>query len=486
MSHGDHKEPNEFSQKIRNEGKAGFGAGPWSDPAKIGVKTRPAVMPPGNNRTRPAAAPVRPDKPTPCRLGDRILTGLAILSLGMLITGAMGAYLSYDAHPVATATRGEIDSSAGPPESPDSRFVDLERRLKQLDDSYSERFHSLETKIAQTVDPYEARLTKVESRLEAPGEPDAARTEDPGIPQAQFDASGYEARLTALENRLEQDYAPYYAELRDLENRMGQGYASYEARLREIEGRLMQVQIPYEQRLQALEQRLIYASARLDHLSAEMDSLIDNNTAVIEASAAMQADPPTALPVASPRIVPAGNAASQPSMENAATADTSPEDPGAPASHEVARAAGSRQPTAIAQHMPPTGKSTPVVTDVAETGVMIAPGPQIDIAQAEAPRTHTGPVEAARELRQESPPRQAGTGDWIINLASYASESIAARKLADFRRKGVTAEQSVASVNGKTIYRVRITGFDTRKAATVRAESIRQQLGLKETWITRQ
>ena len=58
--------------------------------------------------------------------------------------------------------------------------------------------------------------------------------------------------------------------------------------------------------------------------------------------------------------------------------------------------------------------------------------------------------------------------------------------LADFERKGVNAEQAVASVNGKTIYRVRISGFDTRKAATVRAKSIRQQLGLKDTWITRQ
>jgi SPOR domain len=486
MSHRDHKEPNEFSQKMRHEGKAGFGAGPWSNPAKIGVKTRPAVMPPGNNRTRPGSPPVQPDKNAPCRLGDRILTGLAIMSLGMLITGTMGAYLSYDSQREATTTRSEIVASAGHLESPDARFVELERKLTQLDDLYSERFHSLETNIAQTVDPYEARLTKVESRLEGSGDPDAARPQDSEIPQAPFNAASYDARLTTLENRLDQDVAPYHAELRDMENRMGQGYASFEARLREIEGRLMQIQIPVEQRLQAMEQRLIYASARLDHLSAEMDSLIDNNTTMIEARAALQADPPAALSVAAPRIVPVDNAASQSSMEIAATADTSFDNPVAPASNEVVRAARSQQSTAIAQHMPPTGKSMAVMTEVPETGVMIAPSPRIDIAQAEAPRTHARPVETAREVRQESPPRQTGTGDWVINLASYASESIAARKLADFGRKGVTAEQSVASVNGKTIYRVRITGFDTRKAARDRAESIRQQLGLKETWITRQ
>jgi hypothetical protein len=270
---------------------------------------------------------------------------------------------------------------------------------------------------------------------------------------------------------------------------MGQGYASYEARLREIEGRLMQIQIPYEQRLQALEQRLIYASARLDHLSAEMQSLIDNHTAIIEASAAMQADPPAALPVAAYRDVRAENSVSQsfqpPPWENTAAADTDSGLPAAPAPESMPNgAAGSPASTATAQDVPPTGESTPVMTEVPADDVTIA-APTV-IAHAEAAQTQARPVETAREILEENPSQQTGTGDWVINLASYASESIAARKLADFESKGVAAEQSVASVNGKTIYRVRITGFDTRKAATVRANSIRQQLGLKETWITRQ
>jgi hypothetical protein len=413
----------------------------------------------------------------------------------MLITGAMGAYLSYDSPRVATTTRSESVASAGLSESPDSRFLLLERKLTQINDLYGERLHSLETKIAQTVDPYEARLTKVETRLEASGDPAAARPRDTEIPQVQFNASSYEARLSTLENRLEEAYAPYHAELREMENRMGQGYASYEARLREIEGRLMQIQIPYEQRFQALEQRLIYASARLDHLSAEMDSLIDNNTAIIEASAAMQADPPAAQPVAASRDVPADKdyAASQSPESAAAKENTAvagifsgsrvapaPE----PTPNEATRTAESQASTATARHMPQTDESTPGMTKNPEGDEMLAP-PTV-IAHAEAPQTQARPVETAREVRQESPPHQTGTGDWVINLASYASESIAARKLADFESKGVTAEQSVASVNGKTIYRVRITGFDTRTAATVQAKSVRQQLGLKETWVTRQ
>ena len=491
MSHRDHKEPNAFSQKIRHQGKAGFGAGPWSDPAKIDVTARPAVMPPGTNRPRPGSQPVQPGKRTPCFLGDRILTGLAILSLGMLIVGAMGAYLSHDSQRVATTTRSE---SIGLQETPDTRFVDLETRLTQLNDLYRERFHSLESRIAQAIDPYEARLTQVERRLDTSGDTGAVRSQATGTRPEQFNASSYEARLTAIENRLDQADAPYQAELREMENRMGQGYASYNARLREIENRLMQIQVPYEQRLQALEQRLIYASARLDYLSSEMESLI-NTTGVIEASAALQANPPAALPVAASREAPTDNAGSprlQPpsSMENAAVTDTDSGNPVAPApesaSNAVASSALSPTPAETIPDRQATGEPMAVLTETPKAVGMITPPSQTEIAQADTPQTQARPVEAPREIRQENPPRQTGTGAWVINLASYTSESIAAQKLADFGRKGVTAEQTVASVNGKTIYRVRITGFDTHKAATVRAKSIQQQLGLKETWITRQ
>jgi hypothetical protein len=499
MSHRDHKEPNDFTQKMRNEGKAGFGAGPWSNPAKIGVKAQPAVVPPGNSRTRSGAPPpARPGKHAPCRLGDRILTGLAIMSLGMLIVGAMGAYLSNDSQHVATTTHSEYPAPAGLPESTDARFMELERRLTQVNDVYGERLHSLETEMEQTVEPYNARLTKVESRLESSGDSGAERLRDPGIPLEQFNASRYEARLATLENRLEQAVTPYHAELRDMENRMGQGYANYEARLREMENRLMQIQVPVEQRLQALEQRLIYASARLDYLSSEMESLI-NNTAVIEASATLQASPPAALPVAAPRDVPVDGAGPQwlaPSTvtvntEVAATAREADTDgPIAPAANTPTNgtvpSTDSQTPIDTVPDMPETGGSTADTTPVAEADEVIATAPQTVIAQAEATQTQARPVESAREMRGDNPPGQAATGDWVINLASYASESIAARKLADFSRKGVTAEQTVATVNGKTIYRVRVAGFDTRKSAMDRAEKIRQQLGLKDTWITRQ
>jgi cell division protein FtsN len=146
----------------------------------------------------------------------------------------------------------------------------------------------------------------------------------------------------------------------------------------------------------------------------------------------------------------------------------------------------SPEPVDIVPVRPATDESITVTTDTPKNDGMIALPTQTGIAQADPPQAQARPAETARKIRQENPPPQTGSSNWVINLASYASESIAAQKLADFGRKGIDAEQSVASVNGKTIYRVRVAGFDTRKAATRRAETIRQELGLKETWITRQ
>jgi len=528
MSQRSHTETSDFSQKMRHQGKAGFGAGPWTEPETIEIKARATTPPQTPERVRKAPAPGRDDKHPPCRLGDRILTSLAILSLGMLIVGALGAYLSNDSQRVAATPTG---NGLAPPAlaraDSDARYRELEARLTELNERYGQRLHTLETKVEQTVDPYEARLARLESRLETSGNPPADELRNSGDTTASFDTRMFEARLAAIESHLQEPYAPFQAALRDLENRMGQGYASYDARLREMESRLMQVQIPYEQRLQALEQQLIYASARLDYLSAEMKTLMDDNAALVQASATLEHDPPAALPpepAASPWTATDTNPVTGPlaiapdTMPATTQTESVPgpaaETSAAPATEPVASArdatqAADTQPatmpmpaTEAADPLPdsPPDDSVPPPTsenpgDAGGPATDATAGPETGaapatltppIAEVEAALTPPAPTgTAASEVDRGNPPASAGNGDWTINLASYASESIATRKLADFKRKGVSAEQTVATVNGKTIYRVCITGFDTRKSAVERAETVRDQLGLKETWITR-
>jgi hypothetical protein len=78
-----------------------------------------------------------------------------------------------------------------------------------------------------------------------------------------------------------------------------------------------------------------------------------------------------------------------------------------------------------------------------------------------------------------------GQGDWVINLASYTSPAFVRKKQAEFVRAGVTVEQAQAVVKGRTVYRLRVPGFETFEAASARAAGIRAQPGLRDTWITR-
>ena len=102
-----------------------------------------------------------------------------------------------------------------------------------------------------------------------------------------------------------------------------------------------------------------------------------------------------------------------------------------------------------------------------------APVPSI-IPKTAPPETPVTPVKPRRE------------GDWVINLASYKNRSYAARKQAEFAGKGVAVEQVRAEVRGKVVYRLRVPGFGTSRAANLEAEVIRNKLGLSDTWIARQ
>jgi cell division septation protein DedD len=86
---------------------------------------------------------------------------------------------------------------------------------------------------------------------------------------------------------------------------------------------------------------------------------------------------------------------------------------------------------------------------------------------------------------ETSPPPAARSGGWVINLGSYSNKQVADRMLAGFRQQDIDAEQVRAVVNDRTLYRVRITGFDTRQAAIRHAESLQGTLDIGDVWIMR-
>jgi hypothetical protein len=76
-------------------------------------------------------------------------------------------------------------------------------------------------------------------------------------------------------------------------------------------------------------------------------------------------------------------------------------------------------------------------------------------------------------------------GDWVVNLASYTYEAMARKKLAVFKAKGVNGEIERITVNDKPLYRIRVTGFESSRAARASIPDLQKTLGLEGAWIAR-
>jgi cell division septation protein DedD len=77
------------------------------------------------------------------------------------------------------------------------------------------------------------------------------------------------------------------------------------------------------------------------------------------------------------------------------------------------------------------------------------------------------------------------TGGWVVNLASYTYESMARKKLAAFQAKGVNGEIERITVNDKPMYRIRVAGFESSRAARASIPDLQKTLGLEGAWIAR-
>ncbi len=272
----------------------------------------------------------------------------------------------------------------------------------------------------------EAVIAQVDAILTEPlNNPKAGRLQDLEARLANS-LTPYQKRLRDLELELTQTRAYYDERLQDLEQRLVHASGPYDERLDKLENMLVSASDPYKEKLHGIEQRLVHTTNRLDELSAVMASLTSSAEAIVAANVAMMTDPPGALPLR-PAVV---------SRDNIALPRKEPAPPA------VTRQA-------------PAGPAVPAV----------------------ALQTPAGPVSDL--------PGPGKTGPWVINIGSYAKESMAIRKQAAFQKKGVETEQVAARVGDRTLYRLHVAGFNSRKEASAHARTIEQQLGLKETWIKR-
>ncbi len=79
----------------------------------------------------------------------------------------------------------------------------------------------------------------------------------------------------------------------------------------------------------------------------------------------------------------------------------------------------------------------------------------------------------------------AAEGIWVVNISSYNYQSMARRKLQEFRDKGVNAEVYPVTINGKPMYRIRATGYESRKEAKTWLSLLQDRLGVDSAWVSK-
>lgn len=139
----------------------------------------------------------------------------------------------------------------------------------------------------------------------------------------------------------------------------------------------------------------------------------------------------------------------------------------------------------VTPHITPiTPRSTPTKTSATQSQHTKQPHTKhAAAAHIQHQQTQTSP--SANRLQLPAPITSASlpAGHWVINLISVGSLAGAQKALNRLAAKGIKAEVAPAQVNGKTWYRVRVSGFKTRAAAERRRDALAQQYGMKDMWV---
>jgi cell division septation protein DedD len=237
-----------------------------------------------------------------------------------------------------------------------------------------------------------------------------------------------------------------------------------------------------ERRLHTLENKLLLTVSRLDILSAEILDLKNANNMIL---ASTKAAPPAALPVdaraparSRPHSMPSSPAKPAPLF-----GQEQPQHPEEPEPIPFAAASPVPEPVPAA-----TASPAPDPQPVTVAAASPAPDPQPVTVAAASPAPDPQPVTVAAAIPAPDPlpaPATRTVGGWVVNLASYNGQKTADRYVAELKQSGITAERAEATVNGRTMHRVRVAGFDSYSAAKVRAGTLKQELDLPGIWIAR-
>ncbi|MFQ5582726.1 MAG: SPOR domain-containing protein, partial [Mariprofundaceae bacterium] len=75
------------------------------------------------------------------------------------------------------------------------------------------------------------------------------------------------------------------------------------------------------------------------------------------------------------------------------------------------------------------------------------------------------------------------TGNWVVNLDSFTKAKAADAQVRKLRKLGISAEKTQVNSQGKTWYRIRVSGFANADQAKAHGEMLASKHGIKGAWV---
>jgi cell division septation protein DedD len=126
-----------------------------------------------------------------------------------------------------------------------------------------------------------------------------------------------------------------------------------------------------------------------------------------------------------------------------------------------------------------TGQLAPAAGNVA-AGTLPATSPPQPEQDAEEHPLKISPTAAAAPDRGAA---AVANGPWVLNLVSLYDQTAAEQFAAKARTAGIPVVQNQAQVKGKPVWRLQVSGFASREAASHYADANKHKLGVKNVWI---
>lgn len=109
----------------------------------------------------------------------------------------------------------------------------------------------------------------------------------------------------------------------------------------------------------------------------------------------------------------------------------------------------------------------------------------LKIARADAAKSSEANTSPSVASSPQAQPQASSTGSWFINLQTYATRADAEAMLALLSSSSEAFDVQPAQVNGRTLYRVRASGYASQSEAEEVAADLVDAFALPKPWIGR-